>query len=75
MVWLSLNVAVGRRAATWLSTCGPRSESVSSCSIDKPLARADWFNYRRLLGPIGNIPPAEAEARYYATSEGTALAA
>ena len=25
----------------------------------------DWFNHRRLLGPIGNIPPAEAEAAYY----------
>jgi len=22
----------------------------------------DWFNNRRLLEPIGNIPPAEAEA-------------
>jgi transposase InsO family protein len=26
----------------------------------------DWFNNRRLLEPIGNIPPAEAEARYWA---------
>jgi putative transposase len=26
----------------------------------------DWFNNRRLLEPIGNIPPAEAEALYYA---------
>jgi transposase InsO family protein len=25
----------------------------------------DWFNHRRLLEPIGNIPPAKAEARYY----------
>jgi putative transposase len=25
----------------------------------------DWFNNRRLLEPIGNIPPAEAEARFY----------
>jgi transposase InsO family protein len=25
----------------------------------------DWFNNRRLLEPIGNIPPAEAETRYY----------
>ena len=25
----------------------------------------DWFNHRRLLAPIGNIPPAEAEAVYY----------
>jgi hypothetical protein len=26
----------------------------------------DRFNNRRLLEPIGNIPPAEAEKRYYA---------
>jgi putative transposase len=24
----------------------------------------DWFNHKRLLGPIGDIPPAEAEAAY-----------
>jgi transposase InsO family protein len=28
----------------------------------------DWFNRRRLLEPIGNIPPAEAEANYYAAT-------
>jgi putative transposase len=27
----------------------------------------NWFNNRRLLEPIGNIPPAEAEEHYYAT--------
>jgi putative transposase len=26
----------------------------------------DWFNNRRLLEPIGHVPPAEAEAAYYA---------
>ncbi|MEP1573625.1 MULTISPECIES: IS3 family transposase [Bacteria] len=35
----------------------------------------DWFNHRRLLEPIGNIPPAEAEEHYYATLEQTAVAA
>lgn len=25
----------------------------------------DWFNHRRLLEPIGNVPPAEFEASYY----------
>jgi hypothetical protein len=30
----------------------------------------DWFNNRRLLEPIGNIPPAEAEANYYLRSPG-----
>jgi len=35
----------------------------------------DWFNNRRLLEPIGNIPPAEAEARFYAQSEELAMVA
>ena len=35
----------------------------------------DWFNYRRLLEPNGNIPLAEAEARYYAQSKEPAMAA
>ena len=39
------------------------------------LGWVDWFNHRRLLEPIGNIPPAEAEARYYAQLEEPALAA
>ncbi|MBB6305719.1 transposase InsO family protein [Rhizobium leucaenae] len=35
----------------------------------------DWFNLRRLLEPIGNIPPAEAEERYYAMLDAPAMAA
>jgi putative transposase len=35
----------------------------------------DWFNNRRLLEPIGNIPPAEAEARYYEQRETLSVAA
>jgi putative transposase len=35
----------------------------------------DWFNHRRLLEPIGNIPPAEAEACYYALNDQAAMAA
>ena len=35
----------------------------------------DWFNHRRLLEPIGNIPPAEAEALYYAAQEHLLMAA
>jgi transposase InsO family protein len=35
----------------------------------------DWFNNRRLLEPIGNIPPAEAEARFYAQSNELAMVA
>ena len=33
------------------------------------------FNHRRLLGPIGHIPPAEAEARHHEQLEDAAMAA
>jgi transposase InsO family protein len=35
----------------------------------------DWFNHRRLLEPIGNIPPAEAEEQYYAAADYIDMAA
>jgi transposase InsO family protein len=34
-----------------------------------------WFNHCRLLEPIGNIPPAEAEDAYYAALEAMPIAA
>ena len=39
------------------------------------LAWVDWFNNRRLLEPIGNVPPAEAKANYYATLDIPKIAA
>ncbi len=44
--------------------CGPwrNLEAVEFATLEW----VDWFNNRRLLDPIGGIPPAEAEARYYA---------
>ena len=35
----------------------------------------DWVNNRRLLAPIGTIPPAEAEARFHAQSNELAMVA
>jgi len=35
----------------------------------------DWFNHRRLLEPIGNVPPAELEMAYYRQRQGSAMAA
>jgi len=35
----------------------------------------DWFNNRRLLEPIGNIPPAELEMAYYRQLEESAMVA
>jgi transposase InsO family protein len=34
----------------------------------------DWYNTRRLLEPIGNMPPAEAEGFYHIQPELAALA-
>ena len=35
----------------------------------------DWFNKRRLLEPIGNVPPAEAEDRFFAQFRELAMVA
>jgi putative transposase len=35
----------------------------------------DWFNNRRLLEPIGNVPPAETEMSYYQQQEESAMVA
>jgi transposase InsO family protein len=34
----------------------------------------DWFNHRRLLEPIGNVPPAEKEDEYYRQRESAMVA-
>ena len=39
------------------------------------LTCVDGFNHRRLLEPIGNIPPAEAEERYYVLLDEQKMAA
>ena len=39
------------------------------------LVWVDWFNNRRLLEPIGNIPPAEAEANYHLQFRESAMSA
>jgi hypothetical protein len=50
--------------------CAPRSSGPLRRRIRRrpvefaTLEWVDWFNNRRLLEPIGNIPPAEAEERY-----------
>ena len=35
----------------------------------------DWFNHRRLLGPIGHVPPVEYEQQYYLAQEAPVIAA
>ena len=63
----------GLYKAEVIHRCGPwrNIEAVEYATLEW----VDWFNNRRLLEPIGNIPPAEAEAAYYADQEGRAIAA
>jgi transposase InsO family protein len=63
----------GLYKAEVIHRCGPwRSfEAVEFATLEW----VDWFNNRRLLEPIGNLPPAEAEAAYYAQLEPTRIAA
>jgi putative transposase len=57
---------VVRRSGPWRSR-----EAVEVAT----LAWVAWFNHRRLLEPIGSMPPAEAEARCHVEREVPALAA
>jgi len=54
-----------------INRCGPwRSlEAVEFATLEW----VDWFNNRRLLEPIGNIPPAEFEEAYYRKQEESAM--
>jgi putative transposase len=63
----------GLYKAEVIHRCGPwRSfEAVEFATLEW----VDWFNNRRLLAPIGHIPPAEAEAAYYAQLAMTRIAA
>ena len=51
------NTEVIRRLGPWRHL-----EAVELATLDW----VDWFNTRRLLDPIGYVPPADYEARYYA---------
>ena len=55
-----------RRRGPWTSL-----EAVEFATLEW----VDWFNHRRLLEPIGNIPPAEAEQRYFAMLDQMKIAA
>ena len=49
----------------WRQRSWPTASAVEMAT----LRWVNWFNNHRLFGPIGYIPPAEAEANYYAALE------
>ena len=71
MPWLKRSTASTRPRSSTGAGRGGRMEAVEYATLEW----VDWFNNRRLLEPIGNIPPAEAEAAYYANIEDQAIAA
>lgn len=49
----------------------PRGPWRSRDSVEyATLEWVDWFNHRRLLGPIGHRPPEELERAYHAATQG-----
>jgi len=55
---------------------GPRGPWRSVDAVEyATLEWVDWFNNRRLLEPIGDVPPAEFELMYYRQREAHAMAA
>ena len=68
---LGIPSSVGTYLSSLFSFLEPAHDAVEYATLEW----VDWFNNRRLLGPIGHIPPAEAEANYYAASQETTMAA
>jgi transposase InsO family protein len=58
---------IGLHKTEVIRRCGPW-KSVDTVEF-ATLEWVDWFNNRRLLEPIGYIPPAEYESAYYQTKE------
>ena len=75
--WGSLMASPRRHAprAKGNGTSPPPSQQAEPVTTRAEPHYGIWFNTRRLLEPIGNIPPAEAEARYYEHGETLSLAA
>jgi putative transposase len=62
----SIRAEVIHRRGPWRSFAAVESAA---------LEWVDWYTHRRLLAPIGNVPPGEAEARDHAHVDDQALAA
>ncbi len=65
------NVEVYSSEVIWRKEPWRSLDAVESAT----LKWVDWYNNHRLLEHIGNIPPAEAEAAYFASLEEKAGAA
>ncbi|WP_371871115.1 hypothetical protein, partial [Roseibium aquae] len=66
-IWLSVNL-------DFFMSFSKRIKGRRSPIFNPMVFGDDYPNHRRLLEPIGNIPPAEAEEQYYATLDQEAVA-
>ena len=51
-----------------LCGCGAHHALLDLVEMEN-LRWADWFNHHHLFGPIGHMPPGEADANYHAARE------
>ena len=62
-------IGLSKAAVIWKHGPGRNREAVERATLEW----VHWFNAKRLLEPIGNIPPAEFEQQYYAGQKGLAV--
>jgi transposase InsO family protein len=55
----------GTRPSTPTSSIGAGRGRGSRTSSSRPSEWVAWYNHRRLLAPLGYVPPAEFEQAYY----------
>lgn len=67
--------ANGKRRLSGDTARAATTDEVKDLRKEATLEWVDWFNNCRLLEPIGNMPPAEAEQRYYDMLDNLKMAA
>ena len=63
-----------RTAPNTVSSRAAKNGSRKGLDVEQAtLTWVEWFNNRRLLQPIGDVPPAEYEMLYYRTESNEAV--
>jgi len=65
------NIALYKTGVIWKRGPWRNVEDVEFATLEW----VHWFNHRRLLEPIGNVPPAEFESSYYQSTSQLPMAA
>ena len=62
-------IGLSKAEVIWKHGPGRNREAVERATLES----VHWFKAKRLLEPIGNIPPAEFAQQYYAAQKGLAV--